>query len=87
MFIDAETLCWLVCILGMEIYHTIQNQHYSRLLLFSKRDRPFFNYHNCLTYKNLQNTKICYQFTIWFETFITASFWETGPIQYFKFML
>ena len=33
---------WLVRILGMEIFRTIQNQHYLRLLLLSKRDQPFF---------------------------------------------
>ena len=29
-------------ILGPEIFRTIQNQHYSRLLLCNKRDRPLF---------------------------------------------
>ena len=35
---------WLVQILGMEIFRTIQNQHYSRLLLFSNQDWPIFKH-------------------------------------------
>ena len=33
---------WIVRILGPKIFHTIQNQHYSRLLLCNKRDWPLF---------------------------------------------
>ena len=38
----GTVLPWLLRSLEMEIFRTIQNQHYLRLLLFNKRDWPFF---------------------------------------------
>ena len=41
-WIDSTVIPWIVCILGDTTFRTIQNQHYSRLLLSSNWDTPLF---------------------------------------------